>query len=185
MLPKAEVLRRWQETEPLYLDEGPRRAWMAGIIRDYCALSGSILELGCNAGKNLQALRSLGYEHLYGIDISDKALDAMRDLIPGAIGLHGELSTILSWSNILQFDVVFSLAVLMHVHPDDRSLFGKLHQITKGYLICAEWTKGENDFIKPINPKDFEGFDLIRNEPIEGLPDLIGYSLYIFKKKET
>jgi SAM-dependent methyltransferase len=185
MLPKSEVLRRWKETEPLYLDNGPRRAWIANIIRSYCPLDGRILELGCNAGKNLEAIHALGYSHLYGVDINDAALDAMQAALPTAIGLHCELSTILNFEKLLQFDVVFSLAVLMHIHPDDRDFFKELHKITKGYLICAEWTKGENDYIKPIDPKDFEGFDLIRNEPVEGLPDLVGYSLYVFKKKET
>jgi len=186
MLPKSEVLHRWIETEPLYLDNGSRRAWIAQIIKKYANSRDSIFEIGCNAGSNLVALSSEEFRNLAGIDINPKAIAKTEERVYNFTGFVGALDEEFHFlKDSGGFDVVFSMAVLMHIHPEDRHIFKKLHEITKKYLICAEWTKGSNGYIMPIDPKDFEGFDLIRNEPIEGLPDLVGYSLYVFKKKET
>lgn len=189
MLSKPEVLRRWQN-EPLYLDNGPRRRWIADMIEECGAKENDLIfELGCNAGMNLRELSARGFTNLDGVDMSEEAVRYAAEHVRGMSGSVSDLASYFqgadSYDEFSSADFMFSMAVLMHVHPEDRWLFKKIHNVVNKYLICAEWTKGENGFIKPIDPKDFEGFDLIRNEPIEGLSDLVGYSLYVFKKKEA
>ena len=41
-----------------------------------------ILEIGCNAGKNLEFLRRNGYTNLTGIDINKHAFDYMKKVYP-------------------------------------------------------------------------------------------------------
>lgn len=189
MLSKLKVLRRWQ-SEPLYLDNGPRRRWIADILEEYGAKEDDLIfELGCNAGMNLRELSARGFTNLDGVDMSAGAVQYAAEHVSGMAGAVSDLASYFkdvdSYDEFSSADFVFSMAVLMHIHPEDRGFFKKIHNVVNKYLICAEWTKGSNNYIMPIDPKDFEGFDLIRNEPIEGLPDLVGYSLYVFKKKET
>ena len=47
--------------------------------------SAKILDIGCGMGQMLHALRVLGYENVYGVDISDEAVEHCR-----ALGLNVE-----------------------------------------------------------------------------------------------
>ena len=98
-----------------------------------------ILEIGCNVGRNLEGLRIAGYSDLYGIDINKEAIALMRKEFP-------KLSVSLVVAPVEEkireisdnyFDLVFTMAVLQHLHPKSKFVFAEMARITK-YLITVE-----------------------------------------------
>ena len=98
-----------------------------------------ILEIGCNAGRNLEGLRLAGYVDLYGIEINEKAIALMKSQFP-------ELSASLVIAPVEEkireipdnyFTLIFTMAVLEHIHPNSEWIFAEMSRITK-YLITIE-----------------------------------------------
>lgn len=81
-----------------------------------------VLELGCNVGRNLNVLLESGWNDLAGMEISPRAWDEMGVHFPElrrAIDFYE--GNILSATFVFgdgEFDAVFTMAVLMHIHPD-------------------------------------------------------------------
>lgn len=99
---------------------------------------GSILEVGCNVGHNLQAIGFLNTAKLYGVDPNKIALQrtANKALV---------ISTALASADRLPFatgsmDLVFTCGVLIHVPPDklEQSL-REIHRVSKRWIICGEY----------------------------------------------
>jgi len=98
-----------------------------------------ILEIGCNVGRNLEGLRLAGYTDLYGIEISKMAITAMKSHYP-------DLSVSLVVAPVEEkireipdnhFTLVFTMAVLQHLHPKSNWVFAEMARITQ-YLITIE-----------------------------------------------
>ena len=75
----------------------------------------SILELGCNVGRNLHYLLRAGYTKLYGIDVSPRTVTYMKYAFPDVANIakfyEGTIEErIVEFGND-RFDIVFSLAV--------------------------------------------------------------------------
>ena len=105
--------------------------------------SWQICELGCGPGRNLEALRKAGFTKLTGIEINPLALQVMRGAYPelaeSATILHGALETILpqipkTW----HYDLVFTMAVLLHIHPDSEWIFAHIARIVGRQLLVVE-----------------------------------------------
>jgi SAM-dependent methyltransferase len=84
-------------------------------VRSY---SSSILELGCNVGRNLYGLKRAGYFNLHGIEINPRAVELGRkhfnlDNIDIKIGSIEDLI-----EGIDPVDCIFTVGVLMH-NPND------------------------------------------------------------------
>ena len=100
-----------------------------------------IIELGCNVGRNLNALHNWNYTNLRGIELNPAAVELCHKHFPylkGGITL-GALEGVLPTLKKGSFDVVFTMAVLEHVHPDSCELvFDQMTRITKGCIITIE-----------------------------------------------
>lgn len=99
-----------------------------------------ILELGCNAGRNLNHLHLVGYKYLHGIEINPRAYLIMRKRFPDldagiTIGdIHEVLPAI-----PLRPDVIFTMAVLCHLHrPDATKIFGLMAKRAKKMIVTIE-----------------------------------------------
>jgi SAM-dependent methyltransferase len=95
-----------------------------------------ILEVGCNAGANLHGLRSRGYGNLAGIEINPAAIAELRRSFPDladAEVTQGTLEEALPRTEPV--DVVFSMAVLLHVHPSSTEVFEHMARI--GRYVCV------------------------------------------------
>jgi len=100
---------------------------------------GSILEVGCNIGGNLQWIAPhlpLGATH--GIDVNHKALRHLHERLPGvnAIFSRGrDLPFRDRW-----FDLVFTVGVLIH-QPDATlpRVMGEIVRCSGRYVLCAEY----------------------------------------------
>jgi SAM-dependent methyltransferase len=183
MLNKPELIDRWENKEELYFDEGERRAFIAGVIAKYAKPNDIVIEIGCNAGSNLLALERLGFNDLGGVDISKAAIEKASERIPRGIFLCGDLPEVIKEIRIA--DVLFSMAVLMHIHPDDEAIFQYFHERTRKYLIVCEWEKSSNLYIQArdygaIFSEYFDQVEIVDNLEVPGIG---GYTLRVFKVK--
>ncbi|MHB8104824.1 MAG: class I SAM-dependent methyltransferase [Dehalococcoidales bacterium] len=102
----------------------------------------AILELGCNAGGNLNYLFSSGYKHLSGVEISATAVEELKKTFP-ELAKNGkfDVTSIENWatnSKEKSVDVIFTMAVAMHVHPSSNFVFKKMAAAAKKYIITLE-----------------------------------------------
>jgi SAM-dependent methyltransferase len=94
-----------------------------------------VFEFGCNAGKNLRAIKTTAPDvEVYGIDINQSAVAYARST-GLACGL-GDESTLRAMP-AGTFDVVFTVSVLDHL-PDPRPAFSELKRLARKALILHE-----------------------------------------------
>jgi SAM-dependent methyltransferase len=96
-----------------------------------------ILEVGCNVGRNLAYLYDHGYTNLEGIEINPHAVQLLRQTfpqlaaVPVRIGPAGEMLPDLKSDS---FDLVYTMAVIEHIHPDESSVFDNMVRISPQIL---------------------------------------------------
>lgn len=120
--------------QPFYGQAKPWAAWIADIARNIDAQS--VLEFGCNRGRNLVAIREAGSRaRLVGLDINADAVasgKAENDL-DLRVGGEEELKTFADD----EFDFVFTVSVLDHIADIDRAL-EELVRVCRRHLLLLE-----------------------------------------------
>lgn len=115
---------------------------LVSIFDQFCFKDDKILELGCNVGRNLHHLYFAGYKNLSGVDINTNALKLAKTTYPDTVGkIKLYASPIEDFVLDIPedgFDVVFTMAVLMHIHPSSLWCLCSLPSMAKKYLITAE-----------------------------------------------
>lgn len=81
-----------------------------------------ILEIGCGPGRNLAYLADRGYERLEGVEISRQAIEILHRTYPQLVDISVHIG---SAERILPtldgpYDLIFTMAVLQHVHPESN-----------------------------------------------------------------
>ena len=113
----------------------------------------SFLEIGCNAGRNLNYLYKLGYRNLAGIEINELSVnETLREHFPelykiGRFYLGNAAHEIKKIPDD-SYDVTFSIAVLEHIPSEDKGLFFDMARVTKRYIAVIT---GENSRLYPHN----------------------------------
>lgn len=101
-----------------------------------------ILELGTNAGANLAHLSRLGYRRLAGVEINPHALQQLRDSFPDlaeqADLIEGSFEAVLPTLADDSADVVFTMAVLLHVHPASNAVLDHMARIAHRHVCVIE-----------------------------------------------
>ncbi|MDH3678095.1 MAG: class I SAM-dependent methyltransferase [Nitrosopumilus sp.] len=179
-----EVYARQEATE--------RSAFLYKITQQ-CNIStkSKIIELGCNVGRNLNYLSQKGFTNIYGIEISENALEKMKEIYPKMSSsievFHSAIEDKISQFEKDEFDLVFTMAVLEHVHTDSEWIFEEIVRITKRYLITVEDEKGTSWRHFPRNyRKIFEklGLEEILEMKCDEVPDLPkSFRARVFEKK--
>ena len=111
----------------------------------------SILEIGCNIGRNLNHLWQAGYKNIRGMEISKHAVKRLRveypclAMTPVDIG-PAELSIQKYDSNSV--DVIFTMSVLEHLHPDRRFLFEEIARVARKYVLAIEPRHGKRSHMQ-------------------------------------
>lgn len=77
-----------------------------------------VLEVACNKGYLLKALRSHGFQHLHGVDLSPDDVLKAQTLVPDAEITYGDANAYLE-AHAGQFDVIILKAMLEHVRKDE------------------------------------------------------------------
>jgi SAM-dependent methyltransferase len=111
----------------------------------------SILEIGCNIGRNLNHLWQAGYKNVRGIEISEHAVKRLRieypclAMVPVDIG-PAELLIQKYDSNSV--DVIFTMSVLEELHPDSRFLFNEIARVARKYVLAIEPRHGKRSHMQ-------------------------------------
>jgi len=158
--------------------------FLVEIIKHYAKLDFRILEVGCGSGRNLSYLYSNGFRRLSGVEISSEAVKLLTQY-------HAEMATHLTLYNSPieevvrkfkddEFDLVYTMAVFQHIHPDSEWIFQEIVRITKVYLLTIENEKVETWRHFPRNYKNvFESHGMRQVEEIHW-SDLDGESTSYF-----
>jgi SAM-dependent methyltransferase len=153
------VLRRWTErtgeySPSYYAYYGPNET--SDLIRrrldSFVSQEATVLELGCSSGRHLAHLYEHGYENVSGVEINGEAFDVMEETYP-ALRAHGTfyddaIENVVCDFDDGQFDVVYSVEVLQHVHPDNEWVFEELSRITDRLLVTVE-NEGTEEYQRP------------------------------------
>ena len=126
-----------------YARDLERTKGLTDVISSYAPGMQSAMEIGCNVGRNLDALRRLGIERLSGVEISSNAVDAMRQYFPElskVVEIHNApAEEVLPRLRDDSIDLVYSMAVLLHIHPDSEWIFAEMARICRKRLITVEY----------------------------------------------
>lgn len=100
----------------------------------------SFLEIGCNAGRNLKYLYSRGFRNLAGIEINRIAIEETfkqsHSKVYNAASLFvGNAADIIKNFETASYEVVYSIAVLIHINPEYRALFNEMVRVTQKYIV--------------------------------------------------
>ncbi|RDI70242.1 class I SAM-dependent methyltransferase [Halopelagius longus] len=144
-----DVRRRWETLSGEYSPDyyayyGPNETSerLREVIDSVVGPDGSVLELGCSAGRHLAHLREGGYRNLSGIDLNEDSFDVMAEEYPeleaegtfyadSIAGRVGEFED-------GEFDVVYSVETLQHVHPDEEWVFEEIARIADELVVTVE-----------------------------------------------
>lgn len=173
-----------------YKDKTERSEFLYKYVKKYIDENGKILEIGCNVGRNLNYLYKHHFKNLMGVEISEEAIDALKKTYPvlfkDAEIICSPIEKIVKELPTNHLDLVFTMAVLEHIHPESEWIFKEIARITGRYLITIEAEKAKSSRIFPRNYNEiFEGFGLKQVESIRCDPKtgLNSYMLRVFEKK--
>lgn len=151
ILSRDELYQYWRnpparnKPETYLIDKNPK--WEKQLVQKYADTSASILEIGCNVGRNLNRLFQCGYRNLAGVEINAEAIALMQRMYPEmakSIKIWvAPIEQIISDFRDGSFDLVFTRATLEHIHPDSEFIFAEIMRIVKRFLILTE---GEDSF---------------------------------------
>jgi len=96
-----------------------------------------ILEVGCNVGRNLAFLYDHGYKLVEGVEINPHAVALLRETYPqlADVPVHiGPAEEVLPSLPADGFDVVYTMAVLEHIHPAHSVVFDEMVRVGRSIL---------------------------------------------------
>jgi pseudaminic acid biosynthesis-associated methylase len=113
------------------------RDWLKAIPYD-----ARILEVGANVGYQLEGLRRIGYQNLYGIELQRYAVEKAKKLHPRVDIIQGQ-ATCLPFKDGY-FDLVFTSGVLIHISPKEMpDVQNEMYRVTKKWIFGTEYYSPE------------------------------------------
>ncbi|MFN9719697.1 MAG: pseudaminic acid biosynthesis-associated methylase [Planctomycetota bacterium] len=97
-----------------------------------------VLELGSNIGLNLMAIRQLlPAAQLSAVEINRKAADELISNVPN-VDIH--LNSILDFTPLTTWDLVFTKGVLIHINPDRLpDVYDLMYRASSRYMLVCEY----------------------------------------------
>lgn len=175
-----------------YTQDRPQASYLLAEVESRVGKTEEILDLGCNCGYYLQALKRLGFTRLTGVDISKVAIEYGKK----EFDLQGVELDVGSFEDTLpelveqerQFDLIFSMgATIELVHPS-FNIIKYLALLSGKYVVlfisewghatprCYEYEFQQHGFlmVKCIRPYDGS---LVQNSDVASI-----ISLLVFQK---
>ncbi len=186
---RAELHDYWKEPndganqpEDYIAPTGSRRSeYLVSVAKDVIPTTAPILEVGCNAGRNLNYLHNAGFKNLAAIEISENAVRLLRSNFPvlaAAATIHNRpLEEVIKTFADGQFEFVFTMAVLEHIHSDSEWTFAEISRVAKKYLFtvedegCQSWRHFPRNYQEIFEPM---GWKQVRTDVGEGVIGLGG-----------
>jgi SAM-dependent methyltransferase len=128
-----------------------RSQTIINVVSTLITQEDSILEIGCNLGRNLNHLWQAGYKNLRGMEISEYAVKRLRDEYPclAAIPVDiGPAERSIQNCGSASVDAIFSMAVLEHLHPDNKHLFADIARVARKYVLAIEPREGHRSHMQ-------------------------------------
>ena len=146
----AEAVRRaWSErtgeySPDYYANYGPNATseWLRDRLEETVGRDAAVLEVGCSAGRHLACLHDAGFRNLWGVDINASALTVLAHNYP-ALAEDAQFRTAAIEDAVEafeagQFDAVYAVETLQHLHPDSAWVFEALAGLTDDVLVTVE-----------------------------------------------
>lgn len=156
-----------------------RSLFLLDIIRKRVERDARILEIGCNVGRNLSYLFSSGFTNLHGIELSSNAVRLLERTFPEMARqtriLNAPIEEVIGDLDDENFDVVFTMAVLEHIHPSSEWVFSEIVRVTRGTLLTIEderahsWRHFPRNYKKVFEPLGMTQIEAIGCSEIDGL----------------
>jgi len=159
-----------------------RSEFLVELIKSLAPQPAAILEIGCNVGRNLSYLLGENYSNLTGIEISTPAVVEMGRYFPDLAAIaniiNSPVESVLPSFADKQFDLVFTMAVLVHIPPESKTIFPEIARIARHHIITIEDEHNHSErhfprnYGKIFSELGFKQTDCIRGDKIEqiGLP---------------
>jgi len=97
-----------------------------------------ILEVGSNVGNQLSTLQKTGFSNLWGIEVSDYAVELSKKRTKGINLIRASALDIPFKDGF--FDLVFTSGVLIHIHPQDLpNVIDEIYRVSNKYIWCYEY----------------------------------------------
>lgn len=127
-----------------YADRNCGAGWVAANLSIFSKIFAGtsnlqrVLELGSNIGLNLMAIRQLlPSAELSAVEINRKAVDELKKNVPN-VGVH--LNSILEFSPLSTWDLVFTKGVLIHINPDRLpDVYDLMYKASSRYILVCEY----------------------------------------------
>ncbi|GCA52254.1 bifunctional 3-demethylubiquinone-9 3-methyltransferase/ 2-octaprenyl-6-hydroxy phenol methylase [Sinorhizobium sp. KGO-5] len=157
-----------------------RNESLLSVFEKHVDHTDSILEIGCNAGRNLQALYRAGYHKLSAIEISQDAIGVMRKYLPELYSRTeitvGPIEDIIKTIPKTRHDVILTMAVLVHLPPESEWVLKEIAKRAKKKIIIFEPESKTADSPRHFPRKYKQFFQQCRRPqieqwwPVPGLP---------------
>lgn len=163
------------------------------VLRAFALRNPPILEIGCNAGRNLSELWNAGYTNLSGVEISPAAVAAFKMTYPqcAATIYTAAVEDVIKSFPDGHFDVVYTMAVLQHLHPDSEWVFAEVARIARLWLVLVECElptrptgQGWQHYFQRDYRAIFETHGFHENYCQRGFADLQKYTLRILARNK-
>ena len=117
----------------------------------------SVLEIGCNAGANLNALFRQGVRDLLGIEVNETAVAQLKESFP-ELSHHVKLWVGPVEEEIVKLpaksvDVTFFTGAAMHIHPRSHRVFDEVVRVTREYIGTIELEDASCGYVFPRNDR--------------------------------
>jgi 2-polyprenyl-3-methyl-5-hydroxy-6-metoxy-1,4-benzoquinol methylase len=163
---KDELHDYWRSPDEMnnpssYLQASKRIEYLVSLVKQYVKPNASILELGCNVGRNLYQLWKAGYHNLSGVEINPEALKLMKQNFPDmqVITYEGTIEDRIK--ELGKYDLVFTMAVLEHIHSDSEWVFPEIAKRARMLITIEGEKKNVSELHFPRNYKNvFEALGL-------------------------
>ncbi|MEI6207377.1 MAG: radical SAM protein [Desulfuromonadales bacterium] len=125
--------------------------YLYSLIQQHCPGIHSILDAGCNSGRNMAYLKERMNVTIDGMEINDEAIDLLYDTYPSLAKSKvypGDMVDSVARMKERSYDLIFSMASLQGIHPEVSNKFWeKLARVSSKYIITIELESlgGAND----------------------------------------
>ena len=157
IVPRQELYRFLLQEKPIgqYYPTAPQWSWRSqtiiNMLSPFIGKEDSILEIGCNLGRNLNHLWQAGFTRLHGMDISEHSVKRLRALFPGLADVIidiGPAEMSIQEMKDNSVDVVITMATLEELHPESRFLFREIARVARCYVLAIEPREGRRSHMQ-------------------------------------